>query len=324
MGSALAIHLARAGRDVAIFATEYDAAVVGAHLSGQPHPALGVPLPEVAIVEPDRWSEMLGSLEHCVLAVSTAGLVPTVHQVAPLLDANALWVIATKGWDAATLRPAAQIVVDETDEEHVVALVGPSLALEVARGTPTALVCASRSLAAARQVAEVFASPTLRTYTSLDVTGVEVGAILKNVIAIAIGLLDGLAGEQTSPTAMLNTKAFVFARGLCEMATLAQALGGQPETVLGLSGAGDLFVTALGGRNGRFGRLLGSGLSIPDALTVVNSTVEGVANAPTAVALAQRSGVELPLVNAVARILDGADARATLEALFQGSVGPER
>jgi len=324
MGSALAIHLARAGRDVVIFATEYDGGVVAAHLAGSPHPGLGVALPDVAIVEPDRWHEMLPSIEHCVLAVSTAGLVPTVHQVAPLLDADALWVIATKGWDAATLRPAAQIVVDETAEEQVVALVGPSLASEVARGTPTALVCASRSQAAARQVAEVFASPTLRTYTSLDVTGVEVGAILKNVIAIAVGLLDGIAGEQNAPTAMLNTKAFVFARGLCEMATLAEALGGHAETVLGLSGAGDLFVTALGGRNGRFGRLLGSGLSIEEALAEVNSTVEGVANAPTAVALARRSGVELPLVNAVARILEGADARTTLEALFEGPVGTER
>lgn len=324
MGSALAIHLARAGKDVAIFATEYDAAVVGAHLAGGPHPALGLPLPDVHILEPERWHEMLAAIDYCVLAVSTAGLVPTVQHVAPMLDPDVLWVIASKGWDPVTLRPAAQIVFDETAEDRVVALVGPSLAIEVAHGASTALVCASRSLAAARQVGEMFASPTLRTYTSLDVTGVEVGAILKNVIAIAIGLLDGLAGEQTSPTEMLNSKAFVFARGLCEMATLAEALGGQAETVLGLSGAGDLFVTALGGRNGRFGRLLGSGLSIEEALAEVNSTVEGVANAPTAVALARRSGVDLPLVNAVARILEGADARATLEALFHGPVGPER
>jgi glycerol-3-phosphate dehydrogenase (NAD(P)+) len=324
MGSALAIHLARADRDVTIFATEFDAAVVAAHLAGAPHPALGVTLPDVAIVDPDAWPEMLGELDQCVLAVSTAGLVPTVRRVAPLLAADAIWVIATKGWDAASLRPAQQIVVDETSEDRVVALVGPSLAAEVARATPTALICASRSAVAARRVADAFASPTLRTYTSLDVTGVEVGAILKNVIAIAIGIIDGLAGEATSATAMLNTKSFLFARGLLEMATLAEALGGRPETVLGLSGAGDLFVTALGGRNGRFGRLLGSGFSIEDALAEVNSTVEGVANAPTAVALAQRCGIELPLVSAVARILEGADARTTIDALFQGDVGPER
>lgn len=324
MGSALAIHLARAGRDVAIFATEYDGAVVGAHLSGEPHPALGVPLPDVAILEPDRWSELLGQADQLVLAVSTPGLVPIVQRCAPLRDPDALWVIATKGWDAATLRPAAQLVVDETSEEQVVALVGPSLAGEVARATPTALVCASRSIEAARRVAETFASPTMRTFTSTDVTGVEVGAILKNVIAIAVGLIDGLAGESTSATGMLNTKAFVFARGLCEMATLAEALGGHAETILGLSGAGDLFVTALGGRNGRFGRLLGAGFSVPEALAEVNSTVEGVANAPTAVALAARSGVDLPLVAAVARILEGADARSTLEALFERPVGAER
>lgn len=324
MGSALAIHLARAGREVAIFATEYDGKVVEAHLRGDPHPGLGVPLPDVPILPPDSWSELLGEVEQVVLAVSTAGLVTTVARIAPMLGPRALWVIATKGWDAGTLRPAAQIVVDETEEDRVVALVGPSLAVEVARGTPTALVCASRSLEAADRVAATFASPTLRTFTCDDVTGVEVGAILKNVVAIAVGLIDGLAGEATSQTAMLNTKAFLFARGLCEMASLADALGGRAETVIGLSGSGDLFVTALGGRNGRFGRLLGAGFSIEDALAEVASTVEGVANAPIAVALARHCGIELPLVAAVARILDGADPRTTIEALFAGPAGPER
>lgn len=327
MGSALAVHLHRAGRDVSILATEYDAQVVAAHLAGGDHPALGVPLSGLVILEPDRWTEVLGDLEIAVLAVSTAGLTSTVREVAPSLAHDAVWAVATKGWDPETLRPAAQIVAADAGEDRVVALVGPSLAAEIARGVPTALVCASTHESSAKLVADRFASPTLRTYLSDDVVGVEVGAILKNVVAIIVGICDGLAGtagERTSPTAMLNTKAFLFSRGLIEMATLAEALGGRSETILGLTGAGDLFVTALGGRNGRFGRLVGAGWTPADALEQLKTTVEGYQNIGSAVAVAERAGVELPLVRAVANILlDGADPRTTIDALFHGPIGPE-
>lgn len=325
MGSALAIHLQRAGRRVAVFATEYDQAVVAAHMQGKPHPSLGVQLPDVDLLEPASWNDLLGQLEIVVLAVSTAGLVGTVQQAAPALSLDAIWAIATKGWDAESLQPAAHIVAREAGEDRVVAIVGPSLASEIARATPTALVCASANLEAAGKVAAAFASPTMRTYVSQDVVGVEVGAIMKNIVAIAIGILDGVGGEATSLTSLLNTKAFVFSRGLIEMAALSEALGGKVETILGLTGAGDLFVTALGGRNGRFGRLLGSGFSPTQAHAEMDTTVEGYHNARSAVALAEKHGVDLPLVRAIASILyDDADPAKTLETLFEGPVGPER
>lgn len=325
MGSALAVHLDRSGREVALFATEYDEQVVSAHLQGKPHPGLGVDLPDIPLLEPASWNDLLGDLEIAVLAVSTAGLIGTVQQATPAMSSEAVWAIATKGWDPETLRPAALIVAEETSEDRVVAIVGPSLAAEIARATPTALVCASKNAQAATKVADAFRSPTMRTYISDDVSGVEVGAIMKNIVAIAVGILDGVGGDATSLTALLNTKAFVFSRGLIEMSKLAEALGGRAETILGLTGAGDLFVTALGGRNGRFGRLLGTGFTPTDALAEMNTTVEGYHNARSAVALAEQAGIDLPLVRAIASILyDGADPAKTLEALFEGPVGPER
>jgi glycerol-3-phosphate dehydrogenase (NAD(P)+) len=295
MGGALSIQLERAGHPVTIFTTQFDAPFVDAHLAGKPHPALDVHLSrDVGFVEHARWPDLLPKCETVVLAVATVGLVDTVRACAPYLPDHAIWVVATKGWDESTLRSAAGLVADECgDPNRVVALIGPSLASEIAQGVPTAVVCASESAHAARHAAELFDSPRFRTYTSTDVAGVEVGAICKNVVAIAIGMCDGLAKE-FEVTSMLNTKAFVFSRGLVETARLARAMGGRAETVLGLAGAGDLFVTALGGRNGKFGALVGGGMTPDDALESMGTTVEGYANARALAVLAAKYGWTFP------------------------------
>lgn len=325
MGGALSIHLARAGRDVTIFATEYDHAVLAAHRRGEVHPALGVGLPETAaIVEQGEWLGQLPKMDALILAVSTAGLATTVGAAAPATADDCVWGVATKGWEEDTLRPATQVVGDALrDHRRVVAVVGPSLANEIAQGVPTAVVCASESSHAARHIAELFDSPRFRTYTSDDVLGVEVGAIMKNVVAIGIGMCDG-AAEAFGVPAMTNAKAFVFSRGLVEMARLARALGGRAETILGLAGAGDLFVTALGGRNGRFGRLIGQGSTPQQALEEMNTTVEGFMNARAAVALADRHALDLPVVEVVAKVLHyGLDPKEAIERLVAASVEEE-
>lgn len=324
MGGALAVQLVTAGNEVTILATPYDAPFVNAHLNGEPHPALGVPLPDVTIVDPDSWRDVLGDLEMLVLAVATAGLVPTVQQAAPFTSGDCLWAIATKGWDEETLRPAAAVVADELgDPARVVAVVGPSLAKEIAIGVPTAVVCASSSKDSARRVAELFDSERFRTYVSDDVPGVEVGAIMKNVVAIAAGMCDGLA-DSFCVESMTNAKAFVFSRGLVEMAAMARALGGKPETILGLAGAGDLFVTVLGGRNGKFGRLIGAGKSPQDALEEMNTTVEGYMNARAAAVLAEKLGLELAVVDVVAKVVHyGMAPKEAIERLVGGSVEEE-
>lgn len=325
MGSALAIHLARIGREVAIFATEFDRTAIAAHLNGDPHPALGVALPDCTIVEPDSWDDVLPKVEVAFLAVATAGLVPVSHAIARTAGGDCLFAIATKGWDEETLRSAAAVVGDEIgDPGRVVALVGPSLAVEIARGVPTGLVCASSDLAAARTVAETVAGGAVRTFISDDIAGVEVGAVCKNVVAIAVGMCEGLA-PAFGVEAMTNACSFVFAQGLMETARLARALGGRAETSLGLTGAGDLYVTALAGRNARFGRLVGAGRSPSDALTEMATTVEGYANARAVVALAQRAGVTLPVIEMVERVVHGGQpAEEALRALMRGPVEVEQ
>ncbi|MGH2830329.1 MAG: NAD(P)H-dependent glycerol-3-phosphate dehydrogenase [Actinomycetota bacterium] len=323
MGAALAAHLSREGRGPALLATEFDAEASAAMRDGRPHPGLGLVLPPLRIVDPGDWDAELRDAEIVVPAVSTAGLVGVIERVAPAIGPSGLYAVATKGWDSATMRSAASVAADAAgDPKRVVALVGPSLAVEIAAGVPTGMVAACEHEDAAMRVAEAFSSPRLRVYTSTDVAGVEVGAALKNVVAIAAGLCDGIA--EAHNVAWTNTKAFVFARGLAEMATLCRAVGGRPETILGLTGAGDLFVTTLGGRNARFGRLVGSGVSPPDALAQLRTTVEGYENARSAAALARAHGLDLPIVNAVHAVLhEGRSALDQIAALLDGPVRAE-
>ncbi|MGH2728762.1 MAG: NAD(P)H-dependent glycerol-3-phosphate dehydrogenase, partial [Actinomycetota bacterium] len=209
------------------------------------------------------------------------------------------------------------------DPKRVVVVVGPSLAAEIAVGVPTAVVCASDDHIAVRKVATLFASPIFRTYVTDDVVGVEVGAALKNVIAICVGMADGLATTY-GVDAMTNTTAFLFSRGLVEVARLARAMRGRTETVLGLAGAGDLYVTCLGGRNARFGRMVGSGVSPEQALEEMHTTVEGYHNARSAAALAAKYRLDLPIVRAVASVLAGeATPRQAIEGILTGTVEEE-
>lgn len=314
MGTALATQLVRAGERVAVLATTHDAPFVEAFERGAPHPGLELPFPEVSLYRPGEWLGALKDAECVVVAVATAGLIGVVEESAPLARADALWVVGTKGWDESTLRSASAVVADCLgDEKRVVAVVGPSLAGEVAAGAPSAVVCASVDRPSAARVADVFRTPLFRTYLSDDVAGVEVGAALKNVIAIAIGLCDGLSPAFDAPS-LTNAKSFLFARGLIEMAALARAVGGRAETILGLAGAGDLFVTALAGRNARFGALIGGGREPEEALAQMRTTVEGYANARAAVKLADHYDLTLPVIRGVARVLfEGLGPRSAIE-----------
>ena len=325
MGGAMAIQLARAGNDVTLLATEFDAPFIDAHRAGEPHPALGVRMPEATrIVQKDDWPDVLPQMDVLVLAVATVGLVSTVQACAPYVSGREIWAVVTKGWDEGSRRSAHGVVVAAVgDAGRVVAVIGPSIAKEIAEGVPTAVVCASEGREAAAEVAKLLDSPFFRTFTSDDVAGVEVGAIMKNVIAIGIGMCDGLRDDFGVP-AMTNAKAFVFSRGLVEMARMARAFGGRAETILGLGGAGDLFVTALAGRNGMFGRLLGQGKTPDEALAEMNTTVEGYVNAKTAREIARERSLELPVVDEVAAVLyDGLAPREAIARLLSPSAEEE-
>jgi glycerol-3-phosphate dehydrogenase (NAD(P)+) len=184
-----------------------------------------------------------------------------------------------------------------TFERHSVEPMRPA---EIVVGAPTALVAASTDLDVAEWVAASLRSPMLGVAVTDDVAGTETAAAFKNVVAIAVG--EGLSdrlGQSVLVHSFANARAAVFAQGLVDMARLVEAKGGRAGTVLGLAGAGDVFVTTLGGRNGRFGRLLGAGQSPDQALRAIGSTVEGVSNTAAALRLASRYSLDLPTARAV-------------------------
>jgi len=189
-------------------------------------------------------------------------------------------------------------------------LSGPSFALEVARGQPTALVAASLDERLVESAVVAFHSEALRIYTSNDVIGVEVGGAVKNVLAIATGIVDGMAAagaDSGRPPPGLNARAALITRGLAEMTRLGVALGARAETFTGLSGLGDLVLTATGdlSRNRRVGLLLAAGRSLPEALAELGHVAEGVYSAATVLARAHASGVEMPITEAVVGVIEG-------------------
>ena len=198
-------------------------------------------------------------------------------------------------------------------------LSGPSFAIEVARGQPTALVAASVDAALCEQAVEALHSDSLRLYTSNDPVGVEVGGAVKNVLAIATGIADGMALG-------MNARAALITRGLTEMTRLGVALGARVETFMGLSGLGDLVLTATGdlSRNRTVGRLLAQGLDLPTILADLGHVAEGVSTAPMVLRRALALGVEMPITQAVVQVLDGSTTPAqALEQLMGRGARPE-
>jgi len=212
--------------------------------------------------------------------------------------ALALWLC--KGFEAGTGALGHEIARELRPDLRCGVLSGPSFALEVARGQPTALVAASTDDEVCTLAVQAFHSDSLRVYTSNDPVGVEVGGAVKNVMAIATGIADGLQLG-------LNARAALITRGLAEMTRLGLALGARAETCMGLSGLGDLVLTATGdlSRNRQVGLLLAGGLALPDILARLGHVAEGVHTAPTLQARAQRCSVEMPITDAVVAVLQG-------------------
>ncbi len=316
MGTALAILHQRAGLRTALLGTKYDDAVIDACSAGRPHPALGITLPDgIDCRRHGRWGAVLQNTERVVIAVSSDGLADMVTEIANLARPYVIWVIATKGWDAGTLRTPSEVVTSIVERvERVVVLAGPALAPELVAGAPTAMVCASADVEVARDVASTLSAAGVSSVVTDDMAGVEIAAAYKNVTAIAVGMCEGLIErlpESVYVHRFANARAALFARGLIDMTRLAEAKGGRLETMFGLAGAGDLYVTCLVGRNGNFGRLLGQGQTPEQAQDTIGSTVEGVANTAAALAVAGQLGVELV-------------AARTVEAVLSGALSPEK
>jgi glycerol-3-phosphate dehydrogenase (NAD(P)+) len=303
MGTALAVHSARNGADSVLLATDNDEAIVEVWRKGLPHPSLRMPFHHYVQCRPGgEWAGALRGADVVFVAVSSAGLRRVLSQAACIGAPGAVWVLATKGWEQDTLRTPSEVAADVLGQAPVVSLAGPALAAEIFAGSPTGILCASRDQHARRTAAAALASPAAAVFTTSDVAGAETAAAFKNVVAVAVGLAEGLSdrfGESALVASFANARAAVFARGMLDMAALAEAQGGRAVTVLGLAGAGDLYVTCQHGRNGRFGRLLGSGATVEGAVRSIGSTVEGVTNTAAALRLAARSHLDLPTARAV-------------------------
>ena len=287
-GTALALLLLDNGNDVTLWSFDEKEAEVLRRKRENPLLA-GVPLPEALTIVSDLDTVPRSGL--VVLATPSFAVRATARRIAPLLAPGTILVSVAKGIEKDTNLRLTQIVEEETGGKFpVVALSGPSHAEEVGRRVPTGVVAACRDLDMARQVQDVFMSPRFRVYTNTDVVGVELGAALKNILALCCGISDGMGlGD--------NTKALLMTRGMTEMARLGVALGGRKETFAGLSGMGDLIVTctSMHSRNRRCGIRIGQGETVQDAMAQVGSTVEGYFADLSDHQLSSKIGVEMPI-----------------------------
>lgn len=276
----------------------------------------GFRLPDsLKIVADER--EVVSTAEILVFVTPSEFLRDTIARLAPYLDSGQILVSATKGIEDHTYLRMTQVIASAVGRAGLLpsigALSGPSFAQEVAAGMPTALTVAFAEPAVATAVQKVFSSPSLRLYTSDDLIGVEMGGALKNVIAIAAGVLAGLGLG-------LNSAAGLITRGIAEMTRLAVACGGRRETLAGLSGVGDLVLTCTGSlsRNRTVGFELGRGRKLPEILAGLDGKVaEGVRTTRAALGLARSQGVEMPITEQMELILDeGKDPKAAIRDLM--------
>jgi glycerol-3-phosphate dehydrogenase (NAD(P)+) len=279
--------------------------------------ANAVYLPDIAfpagLTVTQALDEALRGADLVVSALPSHGCRVVMREAAPLIEDGAPVVSATKGLEAGTLQRPSEVIADELGPTHpVAALSGPSFAIEVAHELPTAVVAASSDQAALEIVQNEFRGPYFRLYGSDDVIGVEVGGALKNVIAIAAGVVEGLGLGH-------NALAALITRGLAEVTRLACAAGGRRETLAGLSGLGDLVLTCTGdlSRNRHVGVELARGRPLGEILSGMKMIAEGVRTTGAALALGSRHGVELPIATQMAEVLAGrADVRTALDALM--------
>ncbi|MEO7191396.1 MAG: NAD(P)H-dependent glycerol-3-phosphate dehydrogenase [Vicinamibacterales bacterium] len=316
-GSALAVHLGGAGRDVALWGRDPTlVARMGANRANALYlPGVSFP-PQLRPC--DQLPDALEAAEFVIVAVPSHGVRAVIREAVPFMAPNAVVVSATKGLEADTMQRMSEVLTEETGGRFpVVVLSGPSFASEVARGLPTALVAASGDPAAVRSVQHEFRSSYFRLYRVDDVVGVEMGAALKNIIAIAAGVVEARALGHNALSALIT-------RGLAEMSRLCCAMGARRETLAGLSGLGDLVLTCTGdlSRNRRVGIELGRGRPLSAILSDTRMVAEGVLTTTAALALGERHGVELPIASQMSDVLAG--RRTPQEALDCLMLRPQR
>ena len=296
-GTALAVVLAKNGHQVTVWSIIEDEITMLKEKHEHVDKLPGVKLPDSMEFTTDlekavRTSDML------VLAVPSIFTRSTAKSMAPFVKEGQIIVCVAKGIEETTLMTISDIVEQEIPNADVAIMCGPSHAEEVGVGLPTTVVAGARTKATAEKVQDVFMNEVFRVYTSPDVLGMELGGSLKNVIALAAGVADGLGFGD-------NTKAALITRGIAEISRLAIAMGAKAETLAGLTGIGDLIVTCASkhSRNRKAGMLIGQGYTMEEATKEVKMVVEGIYSAKAARALAQKYEVDMPIIDIVNQVL---------------------
>jgi glycerol-3-phosphate dehydrogenase (NAD(P)+) len=296
-GTALADLLARNGHDVTLWAHEPEVVTSINDRHENESFLNGFQLAESLRASTDL-REALDGAEIVLLAPPSIHLRALTRRSREFVRVTTTVAVASKGIESGTLSLMTDVIEEELPSRHVVAVSGPSFAAEVVAGEPTAVVAASTSSPAAALVQDALSSGTFRVYTHDDVRGVELGGALKNVMAVATGICEGLGLGY-------NARAALITRGLAEMTRLGVALGARASTFAGLAGMGDLVLTCTGAlsRNRAVGIEIGKGSTLEQALAGKQTVAEGVHTTRSARALAERAGVEMPIIRAVSRIL---------------------
>ena len=293
-GTALAIRLHKNGHDVTVWTYETEL------IPQMEETRINPRLPGATLPEGLKITGEYACVSGCPLVIMASPSFPlrsVCRGIAPFLDENTVIVSVTKGIENGTGKRMSQIIQEETGK-NVVVLTGPTHAEEVSLDIPTGILAASTDKALAEMVQDAFMSANFRVYTSPDPVGAELGAALKNVIALCAGITDGLGCGD-------NTKALLMTRGLTETARLGLSLGAQKDTFAGLAGIGDLIVTctSMHSRNRRAGILIGQGKSVQQAMEEVGAVVEGYYAARGAYELGKRQGIDMPITEAAYQVL---------------------
>ena len=306
-GTALALVLEKNGHQVTLWSSREAKAKELGELRENKDKLPGVKIPEAIEITADMETAVKDK-ELIVLGVPSLYIRSTSAKMAPFVTEGQIIVNVSKGIEESTLYTMTDIIAEEIPNADVAVLSGPSHAEEVSRSIPTTVVAGAKSRKTAETIQSIFMNESFRVYTSPDMLGIEVGGALKNVIALAAGVCDGLGFGD-------NTKAALITRGIVEMSRLGVAMGGYQETFGGLAGMGDLIVTCASkhSRNRKAGYLIGQGYSMQDAMDEVKMVVEGVHSAKAALKLADKYYVRMPIIEQVNAVLF--DGKAVTEAV---------
>jgi glycerol-3-phosphate dehydrogenase (NAD(P)+) len=337
MGTALSVPLCQNKHEVNLWGTEFDTEVLETMARTGQHIQLGIPLPEgVTLFSSSELEKACQNVEIVVLAVTSSGIRSIMQRLVPFLKDGMIILNAAKGLEEDSKTGNILTMIDIIENElpealrgknPIVTIAGPSVAKGVAEHVPTEVVFASRDLAAAQHCQEIFTTPVYKVQITTDVIGVGLCAALKNVFAIVIGFCDGIEDKVDARVKMHNSKAALLLEAVIELSRIVQAMGGKEETVLGLAGIGDLYVTAHGGRTSIFGKMLGGGMSIERALEEMkdrHQTVEAYPATKAGYKLVQMLSKndkldinDLPLLTQIYAVLfEGKEAEASISDYF--------